>query len=271
MAETFHDFELAGWSDSGICAEYHKAFGAVTIQSVPALLDAARVSRGSRVLDVCCGAGYAAGLAAERGAMATGIDFAQAQIELAQDQYPAASFEQGDATATRFDDCAFDCVVNSIGMPHFEDPDAAISEAFRILKPGGNFAFSVYAKPSQAVGFGLIYSAVGAHGSMDVGLPQGPNFFLFSDPLECNTRLFRAGFVDIETQTVPQTWQLRSAEELFVAIMEGSVRASATLRGQTETARTLIRQSVESGLADYRQGSGYEIPMPALIVSATRP
>jgi ubiquinone/menaquinone biosynthesis C-methylase UbiE len=97
-----------------------------------ALLDAAAVSKGSRVLDVCTGAGYGAGLAVERGARATGIDFSAAQVKLARGHYPAATFQEGDGTALPFPDETFDSVVNSIGIPHFSDPDAAIREAFRL-------------------------------------------------------------------------------------------------------------------------------------------
>lgn len=270
MTETFRDFELTGWSDSNTCAEYHKAFGSITIQSVPALLDAAHVREGSHVLDVCCGAGYAAGLAAERGASAIGIDFAQSQIDLARKTYPKPEFEQGDATATRFGDQTFDCVVNSIGMPHFEDPDAAIAEACRVLKSGGRFAFSVYADPTKAVGFGIVYGAIVKHGSMDIGLPPGPNFFLFSDPQECEDRLSKVRFVDVETKTVQQTWRVTSANELLGAILEGSVRAAATLRGQTKAAQAKIRESIDESLSDFKNGNRYELPMPAIVVSAYR-
>ena len=271
MAESFRDFELGGWSDELTCAEYHRNFGQITIQSVPALLDAAAVGGGSRVLDVCCGAGYAAGLAAERGAFAVGVDFAQSQVEIARRQYPNVVFEQGDATSLRFESGSFDCVINSIGMPHFEDPDSALAEAFRVLRPKGRFAFSVYADPAQAVGFGLIYSAVAAHGTMDIGLPPGPNFFLFSDKDESARRLSAAGFMEVDAATVPQTWRLRSVDEMFSAVMEGSVRASATLRGQTGMALTKIKESVASGLSEYQVDSGYDVPMPAVVVSAARP
>lgn len=269
--ETFADFELSGWGDENVCVEYDKHFGSVTIQSVPALLDAARVTSERRVLDVCCGAGYAAGLASKRGAEAIGIDFSQAQVELARARYPRARFEQGDATALAFDDRSFDCVVNGIGMPHFEDPDAAIAEAHRVLRDGGRFAFTVYAEPGETNGFGLIYGAVQTHGTMDVGLPAGPSFFLFSDRRESERRLAAAGFVDMEFRTVPQAWHLESAEALFQGVMQGSVRAAATLRGQGADALAKIRHTVGVALESYRVADGYELPMPAVVVSAARP
>lgn len=271
MADSFRDFEYAGWSKGAVCTDYDKHFGAITIQSVPALLDSARVVKGTRVLDVCCGAGYAAGLAAERGADVVGVDFSQAQIELAAARYPNLVFRQGDATSLEFANEEFDCVVNGIGLPHFEDPDAAISESFRVLRRGGRFAFSVYAPPKQAVGFGLIYAAVQTHGTMDVGLPSGPNFFLFSDINESERKLTAVGFGDVEFKTVAQTWRLSSADELFAAVMNGSVRAAATLRGQKKDVLGKIKANVQSSLDEYRTQDGYELPMPTIVASAVRP
>lgn len=270
-SKSFSEFEFAGWGNKDVCTNYDRHFGATTIQSVPALLDAARVVAGARVLDVCCGAGYAAGLAAERGAEAVGVDFSSAQVALAAARYPNVEFRRGDATSLEFEDGSFDCVVNGIGVPHFEDPDAAIAEAFRVLRGGGRFAFSVYAKPEEAVGFGLIYGAVQAHGTMDVGLPAGPNFFLFSDPGESEHRLTAAGFRDVDSTTAAQMWTVSSAEELFAAVMNGSVRAAATLRGQEPDALDRIKAAVEAGMDRFRDGDEYRLPMPVVIASALRP
>jgi len=54
-------------------------------------------------------------------------------------------------------------------------------------------------------------------------------------------------------------------------VMQGSVRAAATLRGQDAGALAKIRDAVGAGLERYRAADGYELPMPAFVVSAARP
>jgi ubiquinone/menaquinone biosynthesis C-methylase UbiE len=149
-----------GWQDDRVCTIYDASFGAVTRQSVPALLDAAGVGPGCHVLDVCTGAGYAAGMAAERGAVATGVDFSATQVALARQRYPRATFQEGYGETLPFPAESFNAVVNSFGMPHFADPDAAIGEAFRVLRRGGRFAFTVWAGPQHAIGLGAVYAAI---------------------------------------------------------------------------------------------------------------
>jgi SAM-dependent methyltransferase len=238
---------------------------------VPALLDAAGVAQGSRVLDVCTGAGYAAGVAAERGAEATGVDFSAVQLALARRRYPAVTFQECDGDALPYPDETFDAVVNSLGMPHFTDPDAAIREAFRVLKREGRFAFTVYAHLQQAIGLGAVYAAVQAHGAMDIGLPPGPSYFLLSDPAESERRLVTAGFQAVAVTQVPQTWRVSSPDEVFDAVVHGSVRAAATLKGQSPEAFEAIRGAIRATISAYRRGEYYEVPMPAVPVSATKP
>jgi len=64
-----------------------------------------------------------------------------------------------------------------------------VSEALRVLRPGGGYAFTVWAKPEEAVGFGIILDAVRKHGNPDVPLPPGPPIFRFSDASECDNVL----------------------------------------------------------------------------------
>ena len=77
----FSDFELSGW-DTNISG-YDSAFGAVARQTVSPMLEAARVTHGMRVLDVCCGPAMLAAGALERGAEAVGLDLSVEAVGLA--------------------------------------------------------------------------------------------------------------------------------------------------------------------------------------------
>ncbi len=78
----FKDFEQAGWQRAA--GGYHDHFGALTRQTVTALLDGVGASAGVRLLDVASGPGYAAGAAAERGAEVIGVDFSSEQVAAAR-------------------------------------------------------------------------------------------------------------------------------------------------------------------------------------------
>lgn len=269
--QTFREFEQAGWEESRVVTKYHEHLARITTQSVDALLDAVGLSRGSRVLDVATGGGYIAGAAAQRGADAIGIDFSGAQVRMARERYPTVRFEQADAEALPFEPDTFDAVVNGFGMCHLPNPDAALREAFQVLKTGGRVAFTVWDVPERAVAFGAVYVAVRTHGSMDVGLPTGPNFFLFSDPEESTKALLAAGFVSPSFHKVPQVWRVSDPDEVFDVISEASVRAGATLRAQSPSSREAIKRALRDTVAGYKRGDYYEVPAPAVLAAAVKP
>ena len=132
-------------------------------------------------------------------------------------------------------------------------------------------AFAVWDVPERAVGFGAVYVAVRAHGSMDVGLPVGPNFFFFSNPEQSVKSLREAGFASPACHQVPQVWRLADPDQLFEVVTEGSVRAAATIRSQSSGARDAIRAALRETVMAYKRGDHFEVPMPAVIASAVKP
>ncbi len=268
-AEAFHAFEHAGWQ--GAARRYDDAFGSLTRQAIDPLLDAAQVRAGARVLDVASGPGYVAAAAAQRGAQVTALDFSDAMVEMARTQNPGIEFREGDATALSFADGSFDAVVMNFGMLHLARPERAVSEALRVLRPGGRYAFTVWAKPEEAVGFGIILDAVRKHGNPDVPLPPGPPFFRFSDASECDNALKVAGFRNVDVRKVPQVWRFSASGMLFEAFLAGTVRTQALLHAQSAPVLAAIRDAVGRVAGEYENHGTVEIPMPAVLAAAQKP
>ena len=267
--QTFREFELQGWQK--VANRYHDTFAGVTIQCIDALLDLAAVATGSRTLDIACGPGYAAGRVAARGADACGVDFSAEMVAEAQRRYPAAKFQEGDAENLSFSDNEFDAVTMNFGMLHLARPDRATAEAFRVLKAGGRFAFSVWQAPEKTIAFGVVLSSIQKHGDMNVQIPAGPPFFRFSDPNESTAMMKAAGFRDIRHQTVAQTWTLPSVETLFDIMMNASVRNAAMLHAQKPEVLGAIREEMREASRHYLTGGVVQFPMPAILCAGTRP
>ena len=200
----FADFELAGWENN--IAGYNAALGVVAAQTVEAMLDAARVTSGSRVLDVCSGPGMLAGGASKRGADATGLDFSAQAVELARRLVPKAHFKQGNAQSLPFPDAHFDSVLCGYGVMHLPDPGAALREMLRVLRSGGRVTLSVW--DATGVGLTLVYEAIRARGKMDLALPHGPDFFQFGTPERMVAALTEVGFTDPAACSFCQDWRL---------------------------------------------------------------
>jgi len=136
---------------------------------------------GERVLDVACGTGNAALLAARAGARVTGVDSAERLITVARARAAAegadAEFVVGDALALPFDDGTFDVVVSVFGVIFVADPARGIAEIVRVLVPGGRALLSVWvpAGPMDAM-LGVLNRGIVA-----AGAPGRPRF-AWSDP-----------------------------------------------------------------------------------------
>ena len=105
-----------------------------------------RIAPGSRLLDVGCGSGQLALIAAKDGLDVTGVDIATNLIERAraraQGEGLRARFEEADAEALPFQDASFDAVLSLIGAMFATRPDLVAKELLRVCKPGGTIAMA---------------------------------------------------------------------------------------------------------------------------------
>jgi len=265
---SFRTFDHAGWES--VPQRYHEAWGNLTTQTIPALLDAVRAESGVKLLDIASGPGYVAAAAAKRGATVTGVDFSAAMVAQAQRNYPDIEFREGDAEQLPFEDGVFEAAVMNFGILHLARPEQALLEACRVLRTGGWFAFTAWAKPDETVGFKIVLRAIEQHGRLNVSLPEGPPFFRFSDPDECARSLLVAGFTSAKVIKVRQIWRLPAGDGLFEAMKESTVRTAGLLREQKPEALIQIRDAIRKETEPYQKGAVVELPMPAILASGTK-
>jgi SAM-dependent methyltransferase len=144
------------------------------------VVDRAAPRRGERVVDVGCGTGNAALLAAERGARVVGVDPSARLLEVARAEAAArgldATFSAGHAAALPLADGAVDLVLSVFGAIFAPDPAAAAAEMARVTAPGGRIVLSAWI-PGGAVSTAVrmsreaIAEALGTTPSPPVGFP----------------------------------------------------------------------------------------------------
>ena len=266
--DRFRDVELDGWRR--LAAGYAQHLADLMSQAVEPLLDAAEVTSGKLVLDLCCGPGHASDAVRRRGGTPLGVDFAPEMIALAKEKWPGLSFEVGDAEDLTQPDSSFDAVVMNFGLLHLARPEAALRHIARVLKPGGRFAFTVWATPADSIGHRIMLGALNAHGTMEVGLPAGPPLFRFADPQECAALFAGAGLTGMTVGKLPLRLDVPAPDGLFDAYTAGAVRIAVILARQTPEALGKIRDAVRAASAEHERDGMLGIPMAAVLVSGRK-
>ena len=179
---------------------------------------------GQTLLDVAAGAGDVGYAAAERlgesGRLIT-TDVSPAMLEVAGRRGAELRFERVecrvmDAQRLELEDDSVDGILCRFAYMLMPDPQAALAEARRVLRPGGRLALAVWAAPERNPFFSLIGAELirGGH------LPTVPGVFALADPNRLRALLEGAGFSDVLLENVQVAFWLSGIDEYLEIIAD---------------------------------------------------
>jgi SAM-dependent methyltransferase len=161
-------------------------------------LDRLGVDAGASLLDVACGSGQLALIAARRGARVTGVDIATNSILAARGRAASegldARFDEGDAEDLPYADASFDVVASIYGAMFAPRPERVAAELLRVCRPGGRIAMGNW------TGDGFIGGMFKTFGRF-IAPPGMPAPVLWGDESVVRER-FGAGVSDLRTTRV---------------------------------------------------------------------
>jgi len=126
-----------------------------TVPAAAAVVERLGIAADERVLDVATGSGNGVLIAAERGAVASGLDLTPKLLAVAAERAAAADVEvdlvEGDAEALPYGDDSFDAVISMFGVMFAPDQQRAADELVRVCRPGGRIGIAAWT-PTGMVG-----------------------------------------------------------------------------------------------------------------------
>jgi ubiquinone/menaquinone biosynthesis C-methylase UbiE len=266
MSERFH-FEAGA-------AGYDRGFGSVSPKFIPALLRAAKLTAGQRVLDVATGSGLAAqaacGIVGPSGhVVATDISapiLDQARRRLAGLANVSLAIEDG--AALSFPEGSFDVVLCSMGLMLFPNPARGLSEFFRVVREGGRAAVSV-GTTSQRSFVARVSTAIGRH--FPSRAASAARFFSLGDAQRLRALFETAGFRTVETISETRRFPFPSFDAYFEPIEAGWGNIGSEYVSLASEVRHVVREEVRRELeGDEVSGRPIDVEVEILIASGQK-
>jgi len=211
-----------------------------------AVLDAAAVGPGTRLLDVGCGSGLTLVLAAGRGAIPSGLDVSPGLLGIARERLhraglPGADLRDGDMESLPFADAAFDAVTGVNAFQFAGDPRRALREAARVLRPGGRLVASLFAAPERSEGT-VAHEAMNALIPAERASDHAP--YALSAPGNLESALVSAGLTPDSSGEVVCSWRYASMDEAVRALLCSAGGARAAEAAGPDAVRDALRPAL---------------------------
>jgi ubiquinone/menaquinone biosynthesis C-methylase UbiE len=240
------------------------AYAEEALRVVPVATDA-------RVLDVACGPGTLAFLAARRGARVDAVDFSPGMIEqlrarAAREDMHNIQASVMDAQALTYADGSYDAAFCLFAFFFFPDRARAFGELFRVLRPGGRALIATWAPIERRPVMRIMFEAV-AEALPDLPRPTKGDL---QDPSECIAEMGAAGFQDVTAHTFTASMGFDSPEH-YVELMVRSAAPFVLLRAKLGEGAWHEAMQKVTGAVRRRFPSGAELTAEAIITTGSRP
>lgn len=206
-----------------------------------AMIEAAGVGPGTRMLDAGCGGGGASLLAEVRGALVTGVDAADTMIKVARERIPNGDFRVGDLQELPFDDDTFDAVLAASSLQYTEDRVATLREFGRVCRPGGRIVVALWSTPDE-VEYKAVFKAV--RDSLPEP-PPGKGPFELSEPGVLEDLIHEAGMTVADTGKAACPFEYESFDHFWRANTSAGPLQAALKAISEDTLKSEVRGSVK--------------------------
>ncbi len=261
--------------------KWHAQIAAFTRGATDAILEAAQLRPGMRVLDLASGVGDPAlSIAAEVGpsGRVTASDMGPGMISLAQELarkkgLPNIEFREANAESLPFADSSYDVLTCRFGIMFFPDLAKALRECFRVLKPGARAAFVAWGKKEQpffAATAGILLKHVPVPPPPPD--PDAPNITMFGQSNRLRHALEAAGFINVheEARIVPGTWP-GPLEEFWEQFTEVAAPFRPLIEQLTPEKKAAAVAEILAALRKFWNGKELTLPLEIVIGAGSRP
>ncbi len=249
-----------------------------------AMIKAANIRPGSRVLDIAAGAGDQTLDIARRigpNGYVLATDLSAPILALAQDNLCAAGFSNfethvADAQALNLDGKKFDAAVSRLGLMFCTEPHRALEQAHLALRPKGRFSAVVFSHPeaNPCLGIALRTALKHAHaGQPGIGTmtpnPFAPGTLMsLGKPGLMANLLATAGFSDIEVKSVLAPFHLPSSQHYVEFVRAAGSPLRAILSPLSQKAQAAAWDDMTQQLNQFTTPDGWVGPNELLLCSA---
>jgi SAM-dependent methyltransferase len=228
------------------------------------VLDVLRLDVGSSVVDVACGAGRALVLAEQRSVKVAGIDASPALIAVAAHRVPAADLRVGDMDVLPWPDASFDAAMSFNGV--WAGSQVAVSEAARILRPGGRLALAFFANSGPLDSLVPLIALAGLVESSDVS--DQAQLLNIATPGVAEEMVGRAGLRPVLRGVTSATAEWPDFDTAWRAVSSTGMAYAALQRCDESVARDAVRDAIAGFWTDT---GGYRLVTRIEFVVAAKP